>query len=78
MTGVPEVQLAREAEICYATVAMVTDYDVWAEKPVDAKEVEETITANLKHIKELLQSTIKKIPDKRDCECKDALRFAGL
>jgi 5'-methylthioadenosine phosphorylase len=78
MTAVPEVQLAREAEICYSTIAMVTDYDVWAEKPVDAREVEETIMANMKNIQALLKAVIPKVPDKRDCECKEALKFAGL
>jgi 5'-methylthioadenosine phosphorylase len=78
MTAVPEVQLAREAEICYATIAMVTDYDVWADKPVDAGEVEQTMLANAKNIQRLLKNVIPKIPEKRDCECKDALRFAGL
>ena len=42
MTLVPECQLAREAQICYASISTVTDYDVWAEKPVTAKEVIET------------------------------------
>ena len=78
MTGSPEITLAREAEICYCNVAMVTDYDVWADKPVDAHEVEATITSNLKNIKSLLMKAIPKIPEKRVCECKDALKFAGL
>ena len=42
MTLVPECQLAREAQICYASISTVTDYDVWAEKPVTAKEVIES------------------------------------
>ncbi|MEM4757061.1 MAG: S-methyl-5'-thioadenosine phosphorylase, partial [Desulfurococcaceae archaeon] len=42
MTLVPEVTLACEAQLCYATIAMVTDYDVWAEKPVTAEEVMKT------------------------------------
>ena len=43
MTLVPECQLAREAQMCYASISTVTDYDVWAEKPVTAKEVLETL-----------------------------------
>jgi 5'-methylthioadenosine phosphorylase len=78
MTAVPEVQLAREAEICYCTIAMVTDYDVWAEKPVDAREVEETIVSNMKNIQGLLKTVVPKVPKKRDCVCKEALKFAGL
>ena len=42
MTLVPECQLAREARMCYVSISMVTDYDVWAEKPVTAKKVMET------------------------------------
>jgi len=78
MTGAPEIALAREAEICYANVAMVTDYDVYADKPVNAHDVEETVTSNIKNIQALLKKAIPKIPDERKCECKDALKFAGL
>ena len=52
MTLVPECQLAREAQICYASISTVTDYDVWAEKPVTAKEV-------LKHYQKMLKETKK-------------------
>jgi 5'-methylthioadenosine phosphorylase len=45
---------------------------------VDAREVEKTMTSNLKNIQALLKKIIPKIPDKRECECKDALKFAGL
>ena len=44
MTLVPECQLAREAQMCYASISTVTDYDVWADKPVTAKEVLETLS----------------------------------
>ena len=51
MTLVPECQLAREAQICYVSISTVTDYDVWAEKPVTAKEVLETLSKNVEKTK---------------------------
>ncbi|OYT63015.1 MAG: S-methyl-5'-thioadenosine phosphorylase [Thermofilum sp. ex4484_15] len=63
MTLVPEVTLAREVGICYANVSMVTDYDVWAEKPVTAEEVIKVMSENVKKckllIKELLTHLVK-------------------
>ena len=46
MTLAPECQLAREAQICYTSISTVTDYDVWADKPVTTKEVIETLNKN--------------------------------
>ena len=54
MTLVPECQLAREAQICYMSISTVTDYDVWAEKPVTAKEVMETLSKNVEATKPIL------------------------
>ena len=51
MTLVPECQLAREAQICYVSISTITDYDVWAEKPVTAKEVMETLAKNVEMTK---------------------------
>lgn len=62
MTLVPEVNLAREAGICYATIAMVTDYDVWAEKPVTAAEVAKVMAENVEKAKKLIFTLIPKIP----------------
>lgn len=76
MTLVPEVQLARELEVCYLSLAMITDHDVWQKKPVDIKEVLETMAKNLDNIKKLLEKTIPKIPEKRTCPCKEALKNA--
>jgi 5'-methylthioadenosine phosphorylase len=78
MTNLTEAKLAREAELCYATMALVTDYDVW-------HEAEETVTvdiivANLMKNAETAQRIIKKavamIPEKRDCPCAYALKDA--
>jgi 5'-methylthioadenosine phosphorylase len=76
MTLVPECVLAREAEICYASIATVTDYDVWKEHPVNASEIKKTMTENVEKIKALLSDAIPKIPKKRTCECAAALKNA--
>jgi 5'-methylthioadenosine phosphorylase len=76
MTLVPECQLAREAQICYASVSTITDYDVWAEKPVTAKEVLETLSKNVTLTKKLLTLLIDKIPKVRGCSCEKALSEA--
>jgi 5'-methylthioadenosine phosphorylase len=76
MTLVPECQLAREAQICYASVSTITDYDVWAEKPVTAKEVLETLSKNVALTKKLLTLLIDKIPKVRGCSCEKALSEA--
>jgi 5'-methylthioadenosine phosphorylase len=78
MTAVPETQLAREKEICYCTIAMVTDYDVWKEKPVDVDQILETMKANMSHVRKMLEEGIPAIPSERDCECKDALKGAEI
>ena len=76
MTLVPECQLAREAQICYASISTITDYDVWAEKPVTAKEVIETLSKNVKSTKKLLTELIDKIPKTKNCNCEKALEEA--
>ncbi len=76
MTLVPECQLAREAQMCYASISTVTDYDVWAEKPVTAKEVLETLSKNVASTKNLLTLLIDEIPKSRNCACEKALSEA--
>ena len=76
MTLVPECQLAREAQICYASISTITDYDVWAEKPVTAKEVLETLSKNVEKTKMVLTELIDKIPKTRSCSCDKALEEA--
>lgn len=78
MTLVPECQLARELEMCYVSLAMITDYDVWAERPVDVETILKTMAENMDKIKALITSAIPKIPGQRKkCECPDALKAAG-
>lgn len=76
MTLVPECQLAREAQMCYVSISTITDYDVWAEKPVTAKEVLETLSKNVERTKKLLTDLIDAIPKTRSCNCSKALEEA--
>jgi len=69
MTLVPEVSLAREVGMCYTTLATVTDYDVWADKPVTAQEVVQTLKSNVAKVKSLLVETIPALTKERKCEC---------
>jgi len=78
MTLVPECQLARELEMCYVSLAMITDYDVWAEHPVDTAMILKTMAENVDKIQKLIMSTLPKIPEARKkCDCSDALKAAG-
>jgi 5'-methylthioadenosine phosphorylase len=76
MTLFPEVVLAREAEICFTTIAMITDYDVWADKPVSTEEVIRTMASNVENFRKLIMETIPKIPLDRACSCGHALQGA--
>ncbi len=76
MTLVPECVLAREAEICYATIATVTDYDVWKDHPVSAEEVMSTMKRNVDKIKLIIAEAVAKMPRERGCDCKSALKNA--
>lgn len=78
MTNMPEAKLAREAEICYCTIASVTDYDCWytPSEPVTAEMVIENLKKNIENAKRILREVILKIPEERNCPCKDALKYA--
>jgi 5'-methylthioadenosine phosphorylase len=79
MTLVPECQLAREAEICYVSIATVTDYDVWANSPVSSKEIIEILSKNIEKTKKLIAEMIPTISVTRTkCYCADALKGAIL
>lgn len=78
MTLYPEVVLAREAQICFVNLSMITDYDVWAEKPVSTEEIMKTMSLNLVNLKKVIMNTIPKIPKKRQCKCAFALNEALL
>jgi len=76
MTLVPECQLAREAQMCYVSISTITDYDVWAEKPVTAREVIETLTKNVEITKKIISVLPDFIPQERNCNCEKALSEA--
>lgn len=81
MTLVPEVNLACEAEMCYATLALVTDYDVWADRPVTAEEVARIMSENVEKAKKIIYEVVPLIPespDKAKCSCCEALKTALL
>ena len=78
MTLYPECILAREAELCYACVAMITDYDVWAEKPVSTEEITKTMKKNAENFKKLVFHAIKITPKQRNCSCAKALSNAFI
>lgn len=74
MTQYPEAALAKELGICYATVALVTDYDAGLEgrpeiKPVTHEEVIRVFNENVGKLKSLLHATVQALPDERTCEC---------
>jgi len=76
MTNLTEAKLAREAEICYSTVALVTDYDVWheVEEDVSADAVMEIIAKNVEAAKGIIKGVISKIPLERKCVCATSLK----
>ena len=78
MTNMIEAMLAREAEICYSTLAAVTDYDCWHEthESVTIDMIIEYLNKNVDNAKRIIKETIAKIPQGRTCKCKDALKFA--
>ncbi len=78
MTLVPEVTLARERAVCYTCLAMVTDYDVWADKPVDAREIVETMHRNVERMHRLLGEFLPRLISPRTCRCDRALEDAAV
>jgi 5'-methylthioadenosine phosphorylase len=80
MTNVPEVKLAREAELCYATLALVTDYDVWheTEAGVTVEAVVANLLKNVATAKDVLRRTIPRIRARRTCACPDLLKNAVI
>jgi 5'-methylthioadenosine phosphorylase len=76
MTLVPECVLAREAELCYASIATVTDYDAWKDHAVTLDDVVATMRANVEKVKKILVETIAQLPKKRGCDCQFAMKNA--
>lgn len=79
MTLVPEVTLARERAICYVCLAMVTDFDVWAERPVEAKDIVETMHRNAASMRGVLEHLLPSLGEgPPTCSCAHALDDAAL
>lgn len=72
MTLVPECQLARELGMCYVSLAMITDYDVWKDEAVDLSMVLKTMSENLHKVSQLLDVVLPRIPAERGCGCADS------
>ena len=77
MSTVPEVVLAREAGICYASIAMATDYDCFEEgREVNVEEVVKTFKNNVSKVISLITTVIPKIKDNPDCRCRHDYKYA--
>jgi 5'-methylthioadenosine phosphorylase len=78
MTNVTEAKLAREAEICYATIAMITDFDCWHPEhaSVTASEIIATLVGNAENAQRVLREAVRAMPEERNCKCGSALKHA--
>ena len=78
MTNIPEARLAREAEICYGTVALATDYDCWHEghDDVSVDAVVAIIKQNVATARQIIRESVRSMAVVRSCACSEALRFA--
>lgn len=80
MTNLQEAKLAREAEICYATVAMVTDYDCWHEghDDVTVEQIVAVLNQNAANAAKVVKAAVASMPAERTCACTSALQYAIL
>ena len=80
MTNLQEAKLAREAEICYATMAMVTDYDCWREghDDVTVDQIVAVMHQNAENAAKVVKAAITSMPKDRTCACASALKYAVL
>ncbi|MDW7999225.1 MAG: S-methyl-5'-thioadenosine phosphorylase [Thermodesulfovibrio sp.] len=79
MTLMPEVSLAREVEICYAAIAVVSNFAAGiSKKPLTVKEVVETMKNSINTVNLLIKESIKNLPEERNCPCKDVLKNASF
>jgi 5'-methylthioadenosine phosphorylase len=78
MTALPEAKLAREAEICYATIACCTDYDVWhlSEEDVTVEMVVQNLMRNVETAKQVVRGAVRNLPQRGGCPCVNALQDA--
>ncbi|MGH9350801.1 MAG: S-methyl-5'-thioadenosine phosphorylase, partial [Terriglobia bacterium] len=80
MTNLQEAKLAREAEICYATLAMVTDYDCWHEShdAVTVDQIYKYLQRNAENAQEIIRLVVQQLPASRACKCGSALAHAFI
>ena len=80
MTNLQEAKLAREAEICYVTIAMVTDYDCWHphHDEVTVEQILSVLTQNAEHAANVVKASVAAMPKTRSCKCGSALKHAIL
>jgi 5'-methylthioadenosine phosphorylase len=80
MTNLQEAKLARDAEICYTTLALVTDYDCWHpdHDSVTVEMVISTLMQNAKMAQQIIAGAVADLPFERTCECASALKFAVI
>lgn len=83
MTQYPEVILARELEMCYVNISLITDYDVGLEgqkriKPVTTEEVIKVFSQNTENVKKVILDMIEMMPEKPSCKCHEALKGADI
>lgn len=79
MTNLTEAKLAREAEICYSSISLVTDYDVWkVDEEVSIEQIMGNLKANSHNVKQLLKEAIGKLQLEEDCACQHALACAVI
>ncbi len=78
MTALPEAKLAREAEICYASIACVSDYDCWheAHESVTVEIIMDILHKNADTARNIIKRAVTRIPETRNCECTSALKAA--
>jgi 5'-methylthioadenosine phosphorylase len=78
MTNLQEAKLAREAELCYATIAMVTDYDCWhpAHDSVTVEQIVAVLTRNAENACNVVRHAVAQMPTTRSCKCGSVLEFA--
>ena len=78
MTACPEAILAREAEMCYSTMAHVTDYDVWhvSEEPVNVEMVIKVLNQNTATAQQAIENLVRILPEEVECDCQYALKNA--
>ena len=80
MTNLTDAKLAREAELCYATIAMITDYDCWHPQhdAVTLDEIIGNLSRNTANVQRVLHEVVRELPDTRSCKCGSALAHAIL